>query len=111
MTTKSSNKKQTYSDDFIRDPLSFTFTLLEISRTTIELGRIEVLIKLGLDTEKLFIGSKLIPGTTRCPWAKRILIPLIRATRRDICARLPLLEFTFPKSTFLLTDIDISPEC
>jgi hypothetical protein len=104
-------KTKTYSNDFICDTLSFAFSLLEIGSTAIEFCRVQILVKLGLDTEKLFIGGELIPRTAVYSWAESILVTLIkRATRWGLGAWLPLLKLTFPCTAFLLTDIGVGSE-
>jgi hypothetical protein len=102
----------TYSNDFIRDPLSFAFSLLEICTTAIELSRVHVLIELSFDTKQFFIGGKLVPGSAIRSRSERIVVGLTSPTSRGaIDAGLPLLKVTFPCSTFLLADVSVRPEC
>ena len=58
-----SRDKLTYTHDFVRNLLGFSFPLLEVRDTTIKLGGVDLFIERGLDTEQFFVSRELIPGT------------------------------------------------
>lgn len=101
----------THPADFLCDTLCLPLTFLEVCTTTIEFGGIHFLVKTGLNIEKLFVGSKLIPGCVRRPGSKRRVVALTKLSRwSGRTVRLPGLEFTLPTQSFLLANIRVGPE-
>lgn len=56
----------THTFNFRRNLSSASFAVLEILRCTVNLRGVFVLVEVGSNTEKDFIGSKLVPLASAC---------------------------------------------
>ena len=53
----------TYTHDFVRNLLGFSFPFFEVRDTTVKLGGVDLFIKRSLDTKQFFVRRELIPST------------------------------------------------
>ena len=103
----------TYTHDFVRNLLGFSFPLLEVRDIAIKLGGVDLFIKRSLDTKKFFVRRELIPSTIRSARAEGYIVAL--CTKRyggwgvgSIGS--PGSQFPFPPNAGLVTDICVGLE-